>query len=53
MAFIAVVTNTGMELLAQHDMGERIIGSPVPARDCIFIRGAEHLFCLASPETGE
>lgn len=48
--FVAAVANGQFKLLAEHDLGERVIGSPVPASNCIFIRGEHHLFCFASPE---
>ena len=48
--FVANVTNGRFELLAENDMDEPVIGSPVPASNCIFIRGEDHLFCLTSPE---
>ena len=51
MVFVASVANDRFELLAENDMGEPVIGSPVPAENRIFIRGEDHLFCLASPET--
>ena len=36
-------------LLAQNDMGERLIASPVPLGDRLLIRGERHLFCVAEP----
>lgn len=51
VVFIASVVNDRFELLAENDMGESVIGSPVPVRNRIFIRGENHLFCLASPES--
>jgi len=36
------------ELLGENAMGERIIASPVPAAGRLFIRGDDHLFCIAS-----
>ena len=36
------------ELLSENAMGERIIASPVPAAGRLFIRGDDHLFCIAS-----
>ena len=35
-----------LKVLAENDMGESIIGSPVPAGNRLLIRGANHLFCL-------
>lgn len=51
--FVADVTNGRFQLLAENDLGERVIGSPVPVANRIFIRGEKHLFCLASPEVAE
>ncbi len=34
------------ELLGEHAMGERVIASPVPVGDRLFIRGDSHLFCF-------
>lgn len=48
--FVASVKNDRFELLAQNDMKETVIGSPVPAGNRLFIRGEKHLFCLASSE---
>ncbi|MFP6874433.1 MAG: PQQ-binding-like beta-propeller repeat protein [Verrucomicrobiales bacterium] len=40
------VGESGFELLAENDMGERMIASPVPVDDMIFLRGSRHLFCI-------
>ncbi|MFC1596325.1 PQQ-binding-like beta-propeller repeat protein [Planctomycetota bacterium] len=48
--FVAAVENNRFELLAENDMEERVIGSPVPALNRILIRGEHSLFCLASSE---
>ena len=50
VVFVASVSDDRFELIAENDMQESVIGSPVPASDRIFIRGEKHLFCLASPE---
>ncbi len=50
VVFVANVTDDRFELLAENDMDEKVIGSPVPSLNRIFIRGEEHLFCLALPE---
>jgi len=36
------------ELLGENPLGERIIGSPVPAGDRLLLRGDNHLFCFAT-----
>jgi outer membrane protein assembly factor BamB len=35
------------ELLGENPMGERIIASPVPVANRLFLRGDRHLFCVA------
>ncbi len=45
MVFVAKVAG-GFELLAENDMQESIIASPVPAGNRLFIRGQQHLFCV-------
>ncbi len=35
-------------LLSENAMAESVISSPVPASNCILIRGERHLFCVAS-----
>ncbi len=40
------VSDSGMEVLAQNEMGERVAAAPVPINNKLLIRGVEHLFCL-------
>src|ERR1051326_3030620 len=47
VVFVANVEDK-FELLAENNMGERIIASPVPVANRLFIRGERHLFCIAS-----
>lgn len=42
------LSDTGMETLAQNDMGERIAAAPVPINGKLLIRGTEHLFCISA-----
>ena len=35
-----------MEILAENDLGEEIIASPAISNRQIFLRGAQHLFCI-------
>ncbi len=42
------VSDSGMEVLAQNVMGERVAAAPVPINDKLLIRGVEHLFCLGA-----
>jgi outer membrane protein assembly factor BamB len=44
--FVASVANDKFDLLSENDMAESVIGSPVPALNCILIRGERHLFCV-------
>ena len=46
--FVASIANDKFELLAENNMGESIIGSPVPVPNGILLRGEQHLFCVAS-----
>lgn len=36
------------EVLAENDMGERVIATPVLLNDCILVRGEKNLFCLGA-----
>jgi outer membrane protein assembly factor BamB len=36
------------EVLAENDMGERIIASPVPVAGRLLLRGEKHLFCVGT-----
>ena len=47
--FVASIANGRFELLAENDMREPVIGSPVGVADRLFIRGEKHLYCLALP----
>ncbi len=47
VVFVAAVANNQLEQLAENDMGESIIGSPVPCERGILLRGEKHLFCVA------
>ena len=48
VVFVASVEDR-FKLLAENDMGEPIIASPVPLGDRLLIRGPDHLFCIAAP----
>ena len=48
VVFVADVADGKFELLAENDMQEPLIGSPVPAANRIFLRGEKHLFCISS-----
>jgi outer membrane protein assembly factor BamB len=40
--------NKPFEVLAENDMGERIIAAPVPVSNRLLLRGEKHLFCIAA-----
>jgi outer membrane protein assembly factor BamB len=46
VVFVANVDGK-FELLSENNMGERVIASPVPVANRLFIRGEQHLFCIA------
>ena len=37
----------GFELLSENKMNERLIASPIPIGDKLYLRGQKHLFCLS------
>lgn len=45
---VVQVSDTGMEVLAENAMGERLAAAPVPVRDKLLVRGVDHLFCLGT-----
>ena len=45
--FVANIAGNKLDVLAENEMGESIIGSPVPVANRLLIRGAKHLFCVA------
>ena len=47
MVFVATAEGR-FEVLAQNDMGERIIASPVPVAGRLLLRGEKHLFCVGT-----
>lgn len=46
VVFVASVSDSGFELLSENDMGEPVIGSPIPIGDGVLIRGEKHLYCV-------
>jgi outer membrane protein assembly factor BamB len=46
-AFVSEIRDASVKLLAENEMQQDIIGSPVPLGDSILIRGETHLFCIA------
>lgn len=47
VVFVANIAGDRFELLSENDMGESIIGSPVPDGNRILLRGEKHLFCVS------
>ena len=45
VVFVADITGK-FQLIAENDMGERVIASPVPIDNKLLIRGERHLFCI-------
>lgn len=45
--FVASMAGGKFELLAENDMAESVISSPVPFTKGLLIRGERHLFCIA------
>lgn len=48
VVFVANVADDKFKLLAENNMEEPVIGSPVPVSNRLFIRGEKHLFCLTT-----
>jgi outer membrane protein assembly factor BamB len=46
--FVASLADGKFKVLAENDMGESVIGSPVPVAGRLLIRGEKHLFCIAA-----
>lgn len=46
VVFVAGIANDKLEILSENNMGESVIGSPVPTSGNILIRGVKHLFCF-------
>ena len=44
--FVADISGNKFKLLSENDMGESIIGSPVPVGGKLLLRGIEHLYCI-------
>lgn len=44
--FVANIAGDRFEVLSENNMGESVIGSPIPVSSRILIRGEKHLFCV-------
>lgn len=51
VVFVANIADGKFELLAENDLGESVISSPVPASNGILIRGETHLFYLGADQS--
>jgi outer membrane protein assembly factor BamB len=51
VVFVASIKGNRFELLAENDLEESIIGSPVPVENRLLIRGQKHLYCLESSKS--
>jgi outer membrane protein assembly factor BamB len=49
VVFVASIENGEFELLSENDMGQPVIGTPVPIDNRILIRGEEELLCFGNP----
>lgn len=47
VVFVADISANSFELKAENDMGQSIIGSPVPMGNGILLRGEQHLFYVS------
>ncbi len=43
---LVAALKAGLPVLAENDLGERVIASPVPVDGCLLLRGEKHLFCV-------
>lgn len=48
IVFVASIADGQFKQLAENDMQESVIGSPVAVADRLFIRGEKHLVCLSN-----
>jgi len=48
VVFVASIANDEFKVLSKNKMDEPVIGSPVPTKNRILIRGEHHLFCIAN-----
>jgi len=48
--FVGQVSDDSFKQLAENDMGERVLATPVPIRGGLLLRGEEHLFRIGSSQ---
>lgn len=49
--YVGRVSDGRFEQLAENDMGEKVLATPVPIRNGLLVRGDEHLFWIAAGGT--
>ena len=42
------ISDSGMEVLSENEMGERVAAAPVPINGKLLVRGVGHLFCIGA-----
>ena len=52
VVFVATVANDQFQILSESEFGQPVIGSPVPDKNRILIRGEKNLFCLSAEKSG-
>ena len=50
VVYVADVRGDKWKLLSENEMGEPVIGSPVPIGNRVLIRGEKHLYCFGSSD---
>lgn len=53
VAFVGEVSDAGFKQLAENEMGERILATPVLTDDGLLLRGEDHLFRIATAGAAE
>lgn len=46
VVFVGRIEGESFRILSENDLGESVIGSPVPLGDQILLRGEKHLYCF-------
>ncbi len=49
VVFVASLANNKFEVLSENDMGESVIGSPIPSENGVIVRGEKSLLCFGGP----
>ena len=51
MVFVAALRESGLDVIGENDMKERVIASPVPVGNRLLIRSENQLFCIGEQPT--